>query len=744
MRTVCLLFLFLFSGLHLHALGENQDSLKRELGKTTDPQKRFVIYEKLFRNILEKDTEIGKYYLDECFSLAKKAKDNTLELKARNLKMILLYMTEDYKGLEEQGKPLATMLEEAGLKMELSELLDHIATAYLASGNYWQVLHLTGKVDSLAKETGNYKRQCENLLLRAICYREMNNHTSEIASLQEAFSIAEKQHNDFLKCRAAINIGAAYSDGVNRDFAFRYLDIASKLAFAMKDTDLIYMSQAYLGNAYYYNKEYQRALNTYEQLKPYCTGSGRKANYAALLGNIGNVYSDMGEMEKGYQLQKEALVVFEEMGAKGAEAICYNTIGLYHFSKKEYPQAIGFYTKSLALAREENSPEDMVEVYLNLSQVYEATHDYKQAFENYRLYKQYSDSVSNVSNTKQLTELELNYRFNSKQREEELKQQLEQERYMRSKYLGASGILVLLLVIAAVARNSRQRKKANELLRSSNSEILFQKEQVEVKNKEVEHKNKNITDSINYAKRIQNSILPPASLVSTLLPDSFVLYKPKDIVSGDFYWVEQKGDEVVFAAVDCTGHGVPGAMMSVLGFNLLTQAVKEDGFTKPSDILNHLDNGVSTMLRQSTESDNVKDGMDLALCSLNYKTGELQFAGAYNGLWVIKKEGNECIEVKPDKMPIGSNLNGVADQYTNHTMMLEKGDIVYIFTDGYADQFGGPKGKKFKYKQLEQVLLANHHLTMAEQMAALDKAFGEWKGDLEQVDDVLVMGVKFS
>jgi serine phosphatase RsbU (regulator of sigma subunit) len=742
MRIIGPLFLFfLFVG-QLCVAEETPDSLKRELGKTNDPRKQFLIYEKLFRNIMEKDTEIGNYYLGECFSTAQKAKNDTLELKARNLKMIVLYLEGDYKNLANQGKPLAAVLEKAGLKTELSELLDHIATAYLDNGNYWQALRLTQKVDSLAKETGNYIRQCENLLLRANCYQAMNNHTSEITVLQEAFSIAENQHNDFLKCKAAINIGAAYSDGENRDFAFRYLDIGSKLAFAMKDTDLVYQAQIYLGNAYYYNKEYQRALSIYEQLKPYCTGINHKANYAALLGNIGNVYSDMGEIEKGYQLQKEALVVFEEMGAKGAEAICFNTIGQYHFSKKEYPQAIAFYLKSLALAREVNSMEDMVEVYVNLSQVYEATKNYKEAFESYKLYKQYSDSVSSVSNTKQLTELELNYRFNNKQREEELKQQLEQEKFKRSRYLGGGGMFILILVVAVVIRNNRQRKKANELLLSSNSEILFQKEQVELKNREVEHKNKNITDSINYAKRIQNSILPPDSLVYGLLPDSFVLYKPKDIVSGDFYWVEQKGDVVVFAAVDCTGHGVPGAMMSVLGFNLLTQAVKEAGLTKPSDILNHLDHGVSTMLRQSTESENVKDGMDLALCSLNFTTGELQFAGAYNGLWIVKKEGNECIETKPDKMPIGSNVDGVADQYTNHSVRLEKGDTIYIFTDGYADQFGGPKGKKFKYKQLEQVLVANHHLSMSKQKEALDKTFEDWKGILDQVDDVLVIGVR--
>jgi len=280
---------------------------------------------------------------------------------------------------------------------------------------------------------------------------------------------------------------------------------------------------------------------------------------------------------------------------------------------------------------------------------------------------------------------------------------------------------------------------------------------VEERTAALKHKEQEITDSIRYALRIQLSIIPTQGKVKSLLPKSMVYYKPKDIVSGDFYWVDHINDEVLFSAVDCTGHGVPGAMMSVIGLKLLDQAVQDKQLSKPADILQYLDIGVNNTLRQSYDPSAVKDGMDLALCNINYKTLTLQYAGAFNSMLLIRKNisstyqitnnkeafyGNDILEVKSDKNPIGSNADGVADVFTNHTIQLQKDDCVYVYTDGYADQFGGPKAKKFKYNQLKDLLVSCAHLPIDEHYSVLDKAFNAWKGNQEQVDDVLVIGVK--
>jgi ligand-binding sensor domain-containing protein/serine phosphatase RsbU (regulator of sigma subunit) len=263
------------------------------------------------------------------------------------------------------------------------------------------------------------------------------------------------------------------------------------------------------------------------------------------------------------------------------------------------------------------------------------------------------------------------------------------------------------------------------------------------KNKELDEINKDITASIRYAKRIQDAILPPDDFVKRLLPHAFVLFKPKDIVSGDFYWVEEKNERVIFAAVDCTGHGVPGAFMSIVGHNLLDRAVSEQNITRPAHILDELNRSITDTLRQKDLEDNtVRDGMDIALCSFDKRTGSIEFAGAYNPLWLIRD--NQLTEVKADKFPIGNSRSGDTKRFTNHDITLRKGDTLYIFSDGYSDQFGGPHGKKFKSSALKSLLLNAQHLSMDEQKELLDNAIEDWRGDHEQVDDILVIGIRYN
>jgi len=262
------------------------------------------------------------------------------------------------------------------------------------------------------------------------------------------------------------------------------------------------------------------------------------------------------------------------------------------------------------------------------------------------------------------------------------------------------------------------------------------------KNKELDEINKDITASIRYAKRIQDAILPPDEYVSKHLPNTFVLFKPKDIVSGDFYFMADKGEHVIFAAVDCTGHGVPGAFMSIVGHNLLERIVGEHGITQPSRILEELNKSLSETLRQSDLEDNtVRDGMDVALCSYNRKTHTLQYSGAFNPLWLIRND--EIIEIKADKFPIGNTKQNEHSKFKNHEIVLQKGDTVYVFSDGYCDQFGGPGGKKFKASNLKQLLLKSQHLSINEQYKLLNRTIEQWRGNHEQVDDILVIGTRY-
>jgi len=319
-----------------------------------------------------------------------------------------------------------------------------------------------------------------------------------------------------------------------------------------------------------------------------------------------------------------------------------------------------------------------------------------------------------------------------------------------------TGCAILYTTYKLRVRNLQRAKKILEnTVRERTAEIVHKKEEIEAQRDQLSKKNLLITDSINYAKRIQEAILPSDEAVKKHLPQSFILYKPKDIVSGDFYWVHENNGQILFAAVDCTGHGVPGAFMSIIGHDLLEQIVKEHNITKPSDILDKLNSELTNTLKHNEGNDDVKDGMDLVLCRITKATQStlgsrgngskekgwvLEYAGAHNPLYIIRDK--KIIELDGDIIPIGSYKAGDNSKFKNHEIKLMKGDILYLFSDGYPDQKGGDDNKKFYYAPFRELLLKMHQLPMEEQASQLDKAITQWKGDNEQIDDILVFGVK--
>jgi serine phosphatase RsbU (regulator of sigma subunit) len=310
-------------------------------------------------------------------------------------------------------------------------------------------------------------------------------------------------------------------------------------------------------------------------------------------------------------------------------------------------------------------------------------------------------------------------------------------------------ILIVLFVIMVVRLYT---KGLNRIIHTQTFELKKQ-------NSQIEHKNKEITDSIYYAKRIQEAIMPSQDYILKMFADSFIFFKPKDIVSGDFYWAGIKDGKNVIAAVDCTGHGVPGAFMSLMGNENLNEIINEKGVTQPNVILEQLRSNIIRDLKQNEEGSSSKDGMDVGLISYEPNSYELNFAGANNPVYIIRGKEKENLdgfeiseentthklfEIKGNKFPVGVFLGKELPPFTNHKIKVLHGDSVYLFSDGYPDQFGGPKGKKFKYNQLKKVLLDNQHLTVRSNAKTLEEILKDWQGDLEQVDDILIIGFKIS
>jgi two-component system, sensor histidine kinase LadS len=298
------------------------------------------------------------------------------------------------------------------------------------------------------------------------------------------------------------------------------------------------------------------------------------------------------------------------------------------------------------------------------------------------------------------------------------------------------------LLLEELQEKNRIQERANQELEIK---VTERTKEINAQKHVIEEKNKEITDSINYAKRIQHAILPSDEELKEYFTESFVLYQPKDIVSGDFYWsisttTNDKKKVSVISAIDCTGHGVPGAFMSIMGYTILNQTKQQQGVNCPADVLNFLNSQLSDVLKQRKTENTIRDGMDMSICAVDYSSNQIQFAGANNPIYLIRNK--ELIEYKADKQPIGAYIDERVTPFTNHTIATQKGDCLYLFTDGYADQFGGPKGKKFKNQQFKELLIEVSALPMETQKQTLKNKINDWKGSLEQVDDILVIGIR--
>lgn len=532
-----------------------------------------------------------------------------------------------------------------------------------------------------------------------------------------------------------LNIGVLYADQGKLDLALTYYKKALEIyetgvgtkkgiANAINNIATIYSSQQKFPLALEYQN---RALKLRQELND-------SSGISSSLMNIGIIYLGMQETEKSLDYYLQSLAIDKKLGDLRSVALILSNVAEVYYQLKDYNNAIKSAEECIDIAEKLDLKPQMKQAYYVLSESHKNKKDFVKALEYQELYANIIDSIFSEQSAQSIAEMQTKY---DTEKTETANNLLKQESEIKNLQLSKNKtwFIILFLGIGLIAITAfllynryRIKKKDNELLELKNAEITLQK--------------KEITDSINYAKKIQNAILPHESVVKKLLPESFILYKPKDIVSGDFFWIEQKGDTILFSAVDCTGHGVPGAMMSVLGFNLLSQAVNEKGLINPADILKHLDVGINQSLRKTTEENSMKDGMDLSLCSLNTKTLELQYSGAYNPLWVVKNSTKELIEIKADKKPIGANIEGEAGLFKKHSLSLQKGDCIYVFTDGFADQFGGAKGKKFMYRPMKELLISISSKPMQNQLNILENTIYSWQGQHEQVDDILIIGVR--
>lgn len=486
-------------------------------------------------------------------------------------------------------------------------------------------------------------------------------------------------------------------------------------------------------------KDFDKTLYYLQESLKIAEELGDKNRIATGITNIGLTYKIKGDYDKALKYLKKGLKLREAANDIKGLAYSYVGIGQIYIDKKNPVKALEYLVKALDYSIRTKAKERIKESYASLAQGYALSGNFKEANKYNILLMNLKDSLITEKSLKQAAEMSAKYENDKKEQHIELlekdkelqkskaaKSRAEVKKQQVQKFAFATGFFLICVLVIVVLRSYRRKQKDNQ-------NLAYQKTIIE-------EKNKDITDSIKYAKRIQEAIMPPEKLWHDILPDSFVFYKPKDILSGDFYWIEQDGEAIYVAAVDCTGHGVPGALMSIVGYNLLNKAVLEQKITQPSKILDQLNKWISITLRQSMSDSSVRDGMDITLCKINKNKKNLQVSAAFNSLYHIRSQ--ILTEIKGDKFPVGIFIDETMRSFAHHELELQQGDLLYLFTDGFSDQFGGENGKKFKYAKLKELLISICHLPIQEQKNFLDQTFEDWKGSLEQVDDVCIIGIR--
>jgi len=655
------------------------------------------------------------------------------------------------------------------------------------------------EVDSLLNvaENSNDSIKVKIYLDLAISYRSLKPDEA-LKYANHALKIAEKNDNYSDRASALHVLGAVYT--VLGD----YEKSISNLLESLRNYELLGNSKGVantsnsLGILYFNQEDYTNAKRYYSKALSLIDSSEYAMSTAVYKLNIGEVYQATEENEKALKLEKEAYEIFDQLGdingmayALGVQGKVNHQLGNrekaieltkqaleYLIEDQDYLGAVEYinflvkiYIKNnslglaeenaktaLEMARQINSLQWKIRTFENLSKIFYNKGTFQLAYQYKDSAYFYENQLMDEDKQKQIANLRIIYESENKEQENEIlriDKELKQKQIAQQRILNVAigSVLVILIVFAIITfRAKNQKQKANNQLKIQNEEIGQQREEIETqaetlksinsdviqKNHLIENKNKNITDSINYAKRIQTALLPFPHRIRKELEDFFVYYKPKDIVSGDFYWFSEFEDKVVVAVADCTGHGIPGAFMSFIGHDMFNHIVNFKGVSEPSEILKQLKLSVIHILRQE-HSDN-RDGMDVSICVWDKKKNKVHFSGANHSLIYIQNK--QLYQIKGNKTTIGLDEKKNVKDFDTHEINLVGDTCFYLFSDGYIDQFGGKRDKKFMIRNFRELLSTIHMKKMETQGIIIRETIEEWTGNSEQVDDILVWGFR--
>lgn len=735
-KSISILGVFLFYSLSFTAQNRKLDSLQALLKVTTNN-------DTLKANILG---QIGRVYLYD-FNNIEKMKQyatQTIQLSQKanfekGLATGYLYYGVYYNNMANYKYAMTYYLKALKIFEKLNDIRSlgscyiNIGSVYGTQGNYKSALAYMQKGASLKAEANDKKGTSIAFNNIGNMYSDQGKYPEAISYLMKSLRIKEEINDKSGISIAYNNIGLILELQGKLEEAIAYHFKSLKLKEELDDKLGASFSYSNLAALYLTQKKYKEAQEyNFKSLK-IKEELGDKQGEALCLGNIGTVFMNQNKTGEALKYQQKSLKIMEDIGS--AKDIVTTSLALAGTYEKDnsYSDALLYNEKALKKSTEIDYREGVRQAYGNLSSVYTKLKNYQKALEYTHLFYEEKDSLFNQEASKQVTEINTKYQTEKKEKEIEL---LTKDQQLKDKTLREQRVIRIALIVGlglffilsfTLYNRYRFKQRANNLL--------------EKQKKEIQEQNILITDSIDYAKTIQEAVFPSEQKMLSFFPDSFVLYKPKAIVSGDFYLVGEKDNKIICTVADCTGHGIPGAFMSLLSYNMLENLIEKKEDYLPSVILNELNQKmVTTMSQDPSNNTSIKHGMDASVITVDKQRMELQFAGAHNPLYQIRD--NALIEIKADKMSVGSYKEGKLIEFKNHILPIQKGDVFYLFSDGFPDQIGGPNRKKFYYPPFKELLVSIHKMDMNEQKNLLDQTITSWQGERDQTDDILVVGIK--
>ncbi len=692
-------------------------------------------------------------YLEEYLTHFSDKGKRDLQYIYQKLAVSNYYLAQLNRAVEYAQKGIKISKSYNNLESE-ANLANIIASSLKRKGELDTAIHYFNRIVEIAKEL-NDKRQLliayNNL---ANIYGDRGNNPKALDYYLLTLQVADETGYKGAKAVIYNNIAIVYYTLKDYPETIKYLKKSLKIAREMNSRSNIANALNNIGELYLKQDSLQKSLSYYNEAKPIIKKIKDKLLLVDCFRGKAEVFSKLNVNDSARIYYLRALKLAEEAGADESLAKTYLGLSRFYADEGQYQKSSGFSQKALKIANDLGQVDIIRESAAVLHETSAKLHRYKNAYKYLSLYTKMNDSLLSADNTKEVTQLQMQYQYDKEKQQREtrervieLKRQraMAKERNIRNTFIGAF-IFVLLIVVLAV-RHSRQKHRANQQLSLQKAEIEEKNEEmhqlmseVSRQKDEIESSHNKITDSIRYARRIQTALFPLSDYIQEHISDHFVLYEPLEIVSGDFYWFEKVHNHILLAVADCTGHGVPGAMMSMLGISYLNEMARQPHITEPNQVLEGLRRKVKRSLHQTGDVRESRDGMDIAFVDINLDTSTLTFSGANNPLILIRD--GKMTEFKPDRQPI--SVYHDEKPFTNKQISLQKNDVFYLFSDGFRDQFQGDTGKKYGKKHFRELLLALHDKTMQKQKYLMQRELYDWmQHKTNQLDDILVAGFRW-